>query len=460
MAIDLDQEHDSVDTKMHKQLTIIGSTFTRDIEQSRSKRVSPPLIRRIIMKQHLRLRRLLEVLSLLLLVVRSRSTTSVDAFAFSSHVSTTSSASSSAMIVATTKRRLHHHFIYHSTHSRTPMGGISSSSSRRTMTMLYNNMSSNENDDGNNNMVNKSNNDDNSDTNNNGIDEELLQDDDAADSESFSSSTTTSTSLSRQDSGSSNDNTNNIEQPKKVNPYLDAIATPPPSDLISQFANTASSRAKNAARATIAGLMGGLTSNMMNGGVGQKGGYEDGFGAVGNGGASSDAAAGGVMDAREKNANNVGFTSKIVATGARLANLMFQLQMTGYMLRNAEYRLELGRSLGPPSSSSEKISRMLPSQLSKVNDEERLRTRRGRIVKGTKIKVRYGDADAITGEEEDVSNDDGEEESILSSPFMGLEVEVDAKAYVSELRGEIKRLRDAIESTRRAKEEEVQEDLL
>ena len=332
------------------------------------------------------------------------------------------------------------------------MGGISS---RRKMTMLNNNnMSSNEIDDGN----------DNIDTNNNGMDKEPLQEGDNA-ADSFSSSTTTSSFLSRQDSSNNNNNNNNNieQQPKKVNPYLEAIATPPPSDLISQFANTASSRAKNAARATIAGLMGGLTSNMMNGGGGQKDGYDDGFGTVGSGGVSSDASGvggGGVMDARGNNPNNGGFTSKIVATGARLANLMFQLQMTGYMLRNAEYRLELGRSLGSPSSSSEKIRRMLPSQSTMVDDEERLRQQRGRIVKGTKIKVRYGDANAIAGEEEDVSNEDGEEESILSSPFMGLEVEVDAKAYVSELRGEIKRLRDAIESTRRAREEEVQEDLL
>ena len=110
---------------------------------------------------------------------------------------------------------------------------------------------------------------------------------------------------------------------------------------------------------------------------------------------------------------------------------------------------------------------MLPAQLSSegddVENEELVRQRRGRIVKGTKIKVRYGGSDDDAKGDDEVSNneneeDDGNEEE--SSPFMGLEVEVDAKAYVSELRGEIKRLRDAIESTRRAKEEEVEQDLL
>ena len=70
------------------------------------------------------------------------------------------------------------------------------------------------------------------------------------------------------------------------------------------------------------------------------------------------------------------------------------------------------------------------------------------------IETTEEDDDNVTGKDEDA-----EKESVSSS-FMGVEVEVDAKAYVSELRGEIKRLRDAIESTKREKEEKVEEDLL
>ena len=38
----------------------------------------------------------------------------------------------------------------------------------------------------------------------------------------------------------------------------------------------------------------------------------------------------------------------LVTTNSRLANLMFQMQMTGYMFKNAEYRMSLTRSLKGP----------------------------------------------------------------------------------------------------------------
>ena len=401
---------------------------------------------------HLRLRRrLIPILLLLLLLLLRDDHDHGGANAFAPSSSTTSTSSTSRARI--TQQPSYFLEIY----AGRSISSCHNSIPRRRMMMLSK-MSSNENNNNNNN--NNMNNEENTDNN---IDVE-------------SSSSASSSALSRQEEAVA----------KKPNPYLSAIATPPPSDLISAFANTASPRAKNAARATIAGLMGGLTSNMMNG---QKG-YEDGLGGmagsadngsgVGGVGSASRGRGGGVMDAQSRggdaNASNVGFTSKIVATGARLANLMFQLQMTGYMLRNAEYRLELGRSLGASSESSGSTRRMLPPQLLLDLDAEKEEQRRGRIVKGTKIKVRYGgvggasgassdggeeettteeDDDNVTGKDED----DAEKESV-SSPFMGLEVEVDAKAYVSELRGEIKRLRDAIESTRREKEEKVEEDLL
>eukprot|EP00585_Thalassiosira_rotula_P013346 CAMPEP_0196132790 /NCGR_PEP_ID=MMETSP0910-20130528/2269_1 /TAXON_ID=49265 /ORGANISM="Thalassiosira rotula, Strain GSO102" /LENGTH=279 /DNA_ID=CAMNT_0041392431 /DNA_START=240 /DNA_END=1076 /DNA_ORIENTATION=+ len=101
---------------------------------------------------------------------------------------------------------------------------------------------------------------------------------------------TTSTSLSR--------NTNN----NKPNPYLNVVSRLAPSDLIAKFTSTASPRVQDAVRTTVLGLIGGLPQ--------------------------------------------MAFETKTVATGERLASLMFQLQMTGYMFKNAEYRLSLAQSLG------------------------------------------------------------------------------------------------------------------
>lgn len=46
------------------------------------------------------------------------------------------------------------------------------------------------------------------------------------------------------------------------------------------------------------------------------------------------------------------FETTAVATGDALANLMFQLQMTGYMFKNAEYRLSLKSSMRAADSLS------------------------------------------------------------------------------------------------------------
>lgn len=199
----------------------------------------------------------------------------------------------------------------------------------------------------------------------------------------------------------------------RPNPYLSVVSRLAPSDLIAKFTATASPRVQDAVRTTVLGLIGGLPQ--------------------------------------------MAFETKTVATGERLASLMFQLQMTGYMFKNAEYRLTLSQSLGR--------ERMLPGS-GGDDDAKAVREGRGRL-RG-KIKVRYGggngsDAmvDADEGAEE--SREDGEsnrqkEVSSVSSP--GMEVEVDAQAYMSELRGEVSRLRDELDATKQAKEEEIRKDLL
>ena len=118
--------------------------------------------------------------------------------------------------------------------------------------------------------------------------------------------------------------------------------------------------------------------------------------------------------------------------------------MTGYMFKNAEYRLSLSQSL-------ERSDRMLPGDANN-DDEAAIKEGRGSI-KG-KIKVRYGGSNTNNADE----NGDNKDESDTSMP--GMEVEVDAASYLSELRGEVGRLRDELDIAKQAKEEEISKDLL
>ena len=118
--------------------------------------------------------------------------------------------------------------------------------------------------------------------------------------------------------------------------------------------------------------------------------------------------------------------------------------MTGYMFKNAEYRLSLSQSLG---SSNKKL------MLNGENNPEDKVWRDGKRVEG-KIKVRYGTgADTAT-------ESAAESEGSVTAPLGGMEVEVDAEAYMAELRGQVSRLRDELDATKQAKEEEIRKDLL
>ena len=88
--------------------------------------------------------------------------------------------------------------------------------------------------------------------------------------------------------------------------------------------------------------------------------------------------------------------------------------------------------------------------------------RRGRLVNESTIKVRYGGvggggANVIGG-----SNDEGPPAAAPPSPLSPswIEVEVDARAYMSKLWWEVRRLRNKLEARRLAREEEVCRDLL
>eukprot|EP00985_Skeletonema_marinoi_P020346 scaffold12075_cov131-Skeletonema_marinoi.AAC.2 len=186
----------------------------------------------------------------------------------------------------------------------------------------------------------------------------------------------------------------------KQNPYLNVVSRLSPSDLIARFTATASPRVQDAVRTTILGLIGGLPT--------------------------------------------MAFETKTVATGERLASLMFQLQMTGYMFANAEYRASLSQSLGSSNT----------LMLNGESSQDGKAWLDGKRIDG-KIKVRYG---ASAGANSESSIDD-ESESPSPSTF-GMEVEVDAEAYMAELRGEVSRLREELDATKQAKEEEIRKDLL
>ena len=102
------------------------------------------------------------------------------------------------------------------------------------------------------------------------------------------------------------------------------------------------------------------------------------------------------------------------------------------------------------------------------DDKEGNAMRRGRLLDG-RIRVRYGvvaDGDDAGKDGDDDGEVEGSRKDAVASPSSssssssGIEMEVDARAYVYEIRREVKRLRDELEATKLAKEEELRKDLL
>ena len=109
------------------------------------------------------------------------------------------------------------------------------------------------------------------------------------------------------------------------------------------------------------------------------------------------------------------------------------------MFKNAEYRMSLSKSL---MSRDELVKGGMILDDNVIVDTVKAK------VKG-KVKVRYSMADNNQG------NVEGNE---TSSP--GFEVEVDADAYMSEIRDEVIRLREELTMVKEAKAETVRQDLL
>ena len=220
--------------------------------------------------------------------------------------------------------------------------------------------------------------------------------------------------LSRADSGGAID--------LQDNPYLEVVSRLSPSDLISKFTSTAHPRVQDAVRTTILGLIGNLPK--------------------------------------------MAFDTTTVTTGERLASLMFQLQMSGYMFKNADYRLALAESLGmdrlpPGPEGMAQSGRLLEGTLSPHNDggED---DEGGDILNGEvkgKIRVKYGGSGGGDGTGKNDGEGSEDEDNTISG-LGGMEVEVDAAAYMSELRDEVAKLKEELSATRKSKEDAIKKDLL
>lgn len=189
------------------------------------------------------------------------------------------------------------------------------------------------------------------------------------------------------------------------NPYLAVVSQIAPSDLIAKFSATAPPRVQNAVRTTILGLIGGLPK--------------------------------------------MAFETKIISSGQRLASLCFSMIMTGYLLKSADYRLSLSQSLGMATSvvpSSNLLLTGAEDADDHDDDDEDGRTDPLKAKVRGKLKIRYGAP--------------GSEKESTAAAAAGLELEVDAASYLSELRSEVAKLRDELNQKREAKEEALRKDLL
>lgn len=197
------------------------------------------------------------------------------------------------------------------------------------------------------------------------------------------------------------------------NPYMQVVSRISPSELISKFTATANPRVQEAVRTTILGLIGSLPK--------------------------------------------LAFETTSITTGQRLASLMFQLQMTGYMFKNAEYRMSMSQSLGMYGEMSSKLllSGVKEEELKDTLEDLLDRDEDDPLVSGKikgKLKVRYGRKSPETSSDMD---QDG-----AYKDDNGMEIEVDAAAYMSELRAEVSKLRDELSETKESKEAALQQDLL
>ena len=98
-------------------------------------------------------------------------------------------------------------------------------------------------------------------------------------------------------------------------------------------------------------------------------------------------------DPRAARLDRHAFETATVTSAERLANLMFQLQMTGYMFKNAEYRLSITESLEglpqlEPASDDEDVEVPESGPLPKVEGKIRVQMSEGMEVRQTRARAR------------------------------------------------------------------------
>ncbi|CAM9239431.1 unnamed protein product, partial [Choristocarpus tenellus] len=181
------------------------------------------------------------------------------------------------------------------------------------------------------------------------------------------------------------------------NPYFDVVSRLSPTELIGRFMRSSPPMVQNAVRTTVLGLLGSLPRHA--------------------------------------------FETTAIATGDALANLMFQLQMTGYMFKNAEYRLSIQSS----------VEQALPGG-------SYLPVCQGEITRESAIGSGVGDFGVDGSKKPKISGkirltfDAGQETE--------REMEVDADAYMSELRGQVEQLETQLLAIHQKEQEAVENDLL
>ncbi|KAG5189657.1 hypothetical protein JKP88DRAFT_217690 [Tribonema minus] len=206
----------------------------------------------------------------------------------------------------------------------------------------------------------------------------------------------------RSDNGTRDDEFYMDEMEKSsLNPYFDVVRRLSPSEHIQRFMRVTPPRVQEAVRNTVMGLLGTLPRHA--------------------------------------------FETTAISTGDALANLMFQLQMTGYMFKNAEYRLSLQSSLqslgeapvagllsaaaekdGSDAESEGKSALPLP-----LDDNGNIVLKKPKIT--GKVKLTYEN---------------------------GQEVEVDAGAYMTELATQVEVLQHQLSSKQTQQQEAQRKDLL
>ena len=129
--------------------------------------------------------------------------------------------------------------------------------------------------------------------------------------------------------------------------------------------------------------------------------------------------------------------------------------MTGYMFKNAEYRLSMSQSLGMYEGTSSNLLLTGVGDDFLDNEEDPLVSKK---IKG-KLKIRYGKKDEGKSKEpkETISASNGnlmKNKVVDSNPTSSdspiddsMEIEVDAAAYMSELRLEVSKLREELIET-------------